>query len=173
MRIASLSRLMRLSRGAVRALAAVFAAGSLAAAPTTAKADVAWFVSGTFSDGGTVTGKFNINTYGYLDGYDLQTTRGDGFASFEYTNLNSYFSNGTFYIDAQPGYQADLHLEFVDDLGVAIANNPIKGGDQGPSYECQGSFSCYVPTDGAIRYITDGYASAAVPEPAAWAMMLV
>ena len=173
MRVAILDRLMRLSRGAVMAIAAVVAAGSLAAMPSTAKADVAWFVTGTFSDGGTVTGTFNINTYGYLAGYDLQTTRGDGFASFEYTELNSYFSNGTFYIDAQPGYQGDLHLEFIDDLGVAIANNPIIGGDPGPSYECQGSFSCYVPTDGAIRYITSGYATAAVPEPAAWAMMLV
>jgi hypothetical protein len=155
------------------ALAAVVAAGSFMAMPSAAKADVAWFVNGTFDDGGTVTGAFNINVYGYLDGYDLKTTRGDGFSAFEYTELNSYFSNGTFYFDAQPGYQQDLHLEFVDDLGVAIAYNPIVGGDQGPSYECQGSFSCYVPTDGAIRYITSGYASAAVPEPAIWAMMLL
>jgi hypothetical protein len=173
MRVASLSRLMRLSRGFVMAIAAVVAAGSLAALPTAAKADVTWFVTGTFSDGGTVDGTFNINAYGYLSGYDLLTTGGDGFSSFDYTEQNSYFSNGAFYVDAQPDYQQDLHLEFVGDLSIPVANNPIVGGDQGPSYECQGSFGCYVPTtDGALRYITSGFASAAVPEPAIWAMML-
>lgn len=171
MRLASLSRLMRLSRGVVAVIAAVVAAGTLAAMPSAAKADVTWLVSGTFSSGGTVSGSFNINTYGYLSGYDLLTTAGDGFSSFDYTEQNSYFSNGTFYVDAQPEYQGDLHLEFVGDLSVPVANNPIVIG--GPSYECQGSFSCYVPTDGAIRYITGGFASAAVPEPAIWAMMLV
>lgn len=173
MRMPSLCRLMRLSRGVVAAIAAVVAAGSFAAMPSAAKADVTWIVSGTFSGGGTVTGSFNINTYGYLSGYNLLTSGGGGFSSFDYTELNSYFSNGTFYVDAQPEYQGDLHLEFLGDLSVPVANNPIVGGAQGPSYECQGSFSCYVPANGAIRYITSGFASAAVPEPAIWAMMLL
>lgn len=172
MRVAGSSRLMRISRGAVGAVAAVIAAGALVVIPSAAKADVTWLVDANFADGGTVSGYFTVNTYGYLSSFDLLTTPGDGFASFDYTDQNSYFSNGAFYVDAQPKYQSDLHLVFADDLNVAVANNPVLGGDDGPSYECQGSFSCYVPTDGAIRYITDGFASAAVPEPASWAMML-
>ena len=52
-------------------------------------------------------------------------------------------------------------------------NNPIIGGNGGPSYECIGSYSCYTqPSDGAYRYIGTGFASA-VPEPATWAMMVL
>jgi hypothetical protein len=162
-----------------RLLAAASCAAALTAAmaPSAAHADVTWNVTGTFDDNGTVSGFFNINVYGYLDGYDLKTTNGSPqgpVTAFDYTPADSYFSNGTFYVDAQPGYEADLHLEFTDDLSVPLAYNPIKGGEGGPSYECQGSFSCYVPEYGATRYIADGYASAgAVPEPAVWAGLVI
>ena len=159
-----------------RAMAAAACVAGLltAGAPSVASADVAWTVTGSFDDGGTLSGFFNINVYGFLDGYDLQTTAGSTDAAFDYTPLNSYYSNGTFYVDAQPLYQSDLHLQFADDLGVAEAHNAIQGGENGPSWECQGSFSCYLPAQGAIRYISDGYASAGgVPEPATWAMLLI
>jgi hypothetical protein len=47
------------------------------------------------------------------------------------------------------------------------ATNPIIGGLGGPSWECDGSYSCYVPAGGQIRYITSGSASdpVRVPEP--------
>jgi len=155
------------------ALAGCAAAIAVATAPSTASADVTWTVTGSFDDGGSLSGFFNINVYGFLAGYDLKTTVGSTDAAFDYTPSNSYYSNGTFYVDAQPQYQSDLHLTFANDLGVASASNPIVGGSQGPSWECQGSYNCYLPANGAIRYITSGSASALVPEPAAWALMMV
>ena len=152
-------------------VAAAFAA--LAIPAVAQAADITWNVSGTFNDGGTLTGSFNINQYGYLDGYDL-TTSGGSMPGIGYTPANSYFANGNFYFDAQPGYQGDLHLEFLNSLSVASANNPILGGNPGPSFECQGSYSCFDQQGGTTRFLAEGAASAAgVPEPAVWAMMFL
>ena len=135
------------------------------------KADVVWIVDATFDDKTKLTGTFTINSYGYLENnYSLTTTNKGAFTGFTYTSSNSYFSNGTFFVDYQPGYSNDLHLAFLADLSVPKLNNPIVGG--GLSYECQDSFSCYVPKGGAIRYIEAGFASA-VPEPSTWAMVIL
>ena len=156
------------------AIAGCAAALMAAAAPSAASADVVWTVTGNFNDGGSLSGFFDINVYGFLSGFNLQTTTGSTDTAFDYNPSNSYYSNGTFYVDAEPSYQSDLHLQFVNSLSVASANNPIQGGQGGHSWECQGSFSCFLPSGGAIRYLTDGHASAgAVPEPAAWTMMIV
>ncbi len=156
------------------AVAGCAAALTAATVPTAASADVVWTVNGTFDDGGTVSGFFDIDVYGYVDGFNLQTAGGSTDAGFDYDPSDSYFSNGTFYVDAQPGYQSDLHLEFADNLTVASADNAIQGGEGGPSWECQNSYSCYLPADGSIRYIATGFASAGgVPEPAAWALMIL
>jgi len=139
-----------------------------------AKADVVWTVDGSFIGGGDVSGTFTINVYGYLENnFSLTTTAGGGFSGFTYNASNSFYSNGNFYVDAQPGYVQDLHLAFLDSLLVPNLNNPIVGGSGGPSYECIGSYSCYTqPSGGSYRYIGTGFASA-VPEPATWAMMVL
>ena len=169
------------------AIAGCAAALGLAAAPTSASADVHWTVNGTFDDGGTVTGSFDIDIYGYIvsDTFDLKTA-GGSLTPFEYTQDTAYHASGTipgpdydtyvapFYIDLQPGYAQDLHLVFQSPLTVPIGHNVLLGGYQGPSYECQNSYSCYLQ-QGDIRYIASGSAKAdgaAVPEPAAWALML-
>ncbi len=172
------------------AAAGCAAALGLAAAPSTASAaDVFthWAVNGVFDDGGTVSGIFDIDVYGYIRSatFDLKTAGGD-LTPFEYTHNTAYHASGTvpgpdyntyvapFYIDLQPGYAQDLHLVFQSPLTVSIGNNVLLGGFQGPSYECQNSYSCYVP-QGDIRYIVSGSARSsgiAVPEPAAWALML-
>jgi hypothetical protein len=152
-------------------VAAAFAAMAVPAAAQAA--DITWTVSGTFNDGGSLGGTFNINQYGFLDGYDL-TTSGGSMPGIGYTPANSYFSNGNFYFDAQPGYQGDLHIDFLDSLTVATANNPIIGGNPGPSFECQGSYSCFDQQGGTTRFLAEGSATAgAVPEPAVWAMMFI
>jgi hypothetical protein len=136
-------------------------------------ADITWTVSGTFSDGGTLAGTFNINQYGFLDGYNL-TTSGGSMPGIGYTPANSYYANGDFYFDAQPGYQGDLHLEFLDSLAIASNNNPIIGGNPGPSFECQGSYSCFDQQGGTTRFLAEGSASVGgVPEPAVWALMFM
>ncbi len=118
-----------------------------------------------------MSGQFTIDVYGYLGNFVLTTTGAATFPGFTYNPSDSYFSNGTFYVDAQPDYQADLHLTFVDSLLVGASNNPLVGGSPGPSWECTGSYSCYVP-DGTIRYIASGAASA-VPEASTWAMLIL
>jgi hypothetical protein len=155
---------------ATRLACAATGAACIAILPSAANADIKWIVNGVFTDEATVSGYFDINVYGNLDGYNLVTTAG-ALPGYDYTPADSYYSNGTFYVDAQPGYQQDLHLAFADSLSVPVANNPIIGGDPGPSYECQGSFSCYVPSGGETRYISQG-AAEAVPEPATWALMI-
>jgi PEP-CTERM motif len=142
------------------------------ATANSARADVVWLVNGTFNDGGTVSGYFDINQYGYLDGYNLQTSSGSVLPGFDYTPNDSYFSNGTFYFDAQPGYEGDLRLTFADDLSDPVSTNPIVGGAPGPSWECVGSFSCFDLDGGTTRFISEGFASAA-PEPGMWALMLL
>jgi PEP-CTERM motif len=153
----------------------IFAAALLAlGAGTAANADVLWTVNGTFNDTGTLSGTFDIDVYGFLNGYNLMTTAGTSLPGFDYTPADSFFSNGTFYVDAQPGYQQDLHLAFLDDLSVATGDDPIVGGDPGPSWECVNSWSCYVPSGGDTRYIASGFASAGdpVPEPSSLPVLL-
>jgi hypothetical protein len=162
--------IMRRHFSVMLCLAAIF----LALGPISAKADVVWNVSGTFVGGGGFTGTFAINVYGELESnYSFTTTAFGAFPGFTYNSSDSYFSSGTFFVDAQPQYQADLHLEFLNSLSVASADNPLK--IIGPSYECQGSFSCYLPDvsqGGDIRFVGSGFA-AAVPEASSWALMLV
>jgi hypothetical protein len=156
------------------ALAALMAGViSVAVVGSEAKADVYWTVDATFTDGTTVTGTFVTNVYGYLESnYSLTTEAFGPFPGFTYNSSDSYYSNGTFYVDAQPGYEQDLHLQFSDPLNVVNPDNPIVGGNLGPSYECVGSYSCYVPSGGSTRYIDGGFASS-VPEPSTWALLLV
>jgi hypothetical protein len=139
-----------------------------------AKADVVWTVEdSTFIGGGTVSGTFTIDVYGFLlNNWSLTTTLGGVFPGFTYNASDSYYSNGTFYVDAQPGYSQDLHLVFAHSLLVPAANNPIVAG--GVSYECVGSYSCFIPfaPSGTDRYIGTGFAAAA-PEPGTWAMMIL
>ena len=60
----------RLSRVCVITAACIALAG-------TAKADVTWVVNGTFDEGGTVSGHFSIDAYGFLDSnFNLLTTAG-------------------------------------------------------------------------------------------------
>jgi hypothetical protein len=176
MTFANLRRMAPLAISAAAVLAA-------ALAPTIASADVLWTVNGTFDDQGTLTGTFEVDQYGYLVDAALTTsawTVGDiTRPAFTYTLNNSFIATGVYlgdyYVDFQPGYEADLHVQFTDPLKTPEANNLIIGGEQGPSYECQDSFSCFVPAGGPTRYL-DGFASSsgtAVPEPAAWALMIV
>lgn len=141
--------------------------------PTSAKADVVWTINGSFEDGGTLSGSFTINVYGYLSDWDLITQTVGLFGGFEYKPGNSYISNGALYAEFQPGYVRDLHLAFTTDLGVASADNPIIGGSPGASYECVGSYNCYIPLGGTTRYLAEGVAVAAIPEPSTWAMMIL
>ena len=66
-------------------IAACAAALMAAAAPSAASADVHWTVNGTFDDGGSLSGFFDINVYGFLSDFDLTTTAVGTYPGFEYT----------------------------------------------------------------------------------------
>lgn len=169
-----------MSKNLMQGLSAAAAAATLAMAGA-AHADTTWNITGTFNDGGTLTGSVTLDQYDYLLGDFTLTTSGGAQTGFTYTSADSYFSNSApgsspFYIDFQPQYYADLHIVFTNDLGVAAPTNLIIGGYQGPSFECQNSYSC--PADGgdpafAIRYLSGEATLAGVPEPASWGLMIL
>ncbi len=168
-------------KSAVAAAAICMAAGfSTAYAGVSVPGDVQWTVNSTFTDGTTLTGNFYVDVYGYFDttapwSLTTQDNAGGGFTGFTYDAGSVYVSSGTNFIDLEPGYQQDLHLQFSQDLTVPSGTNTILAGS---SYECQGSFSCYIPNGGVTRYIDasstgPGALTASVPEPATWAMMML
>jgi len=155
----------------------------MAAAPTQALADVTWFVTGTFDDGGKLSGYFTVNVYGYLSGYELLAGAGSTVTSdFEYTPTNSYKNNSVaspFYIvawDMVPAYKGGLMLTFANAFVAPAAVNPMVVGASGPSWECRDSWSCPAGGVPVTRYLVDGRAStdeSLVPEPSTWGLMLL
>ena len=175
------SKMMVRVGGALAAAALVGMAGAASAATP-----VTWNVTGVFNDGGTLSGTFTMDEYDFLlSDFSLTTTAGSLEPGFTYTAGNAYFSNTNpdyaptpIYIDFQPQYFSNLHIQFANDLGVAAPTNQIIGGYQGPSFECLNSWSCPAPGfDGyAVRYLVSGEATLvadAVPEPATWASMIL
>lgn len=166
------------SRKAVRGACAAAAMALLGAAGA-ARADVTWLVNGTFDDGGTLAGTITMNGTG-MSNYSL-TTAGGTMPAFTFDLSDSYattsgINNFVFDRTAYPGDPAvlQLHIAFVNSLLTPAATDPIASGKV--SWECQNSFQCPATesqfSGSAIRYLS-GAASTAVPEPAAWAMMLV
>jgi hypothetical protein len=134
------------------------------ALPGAAVADVHWRVNGVFDDGTTLTGTFDIDTYGYLGPSALTTQAQGTFPGFTYTLGDSSAGNTATAIDFERGYTGDLHLVFASNLSSG-GTNPIVSG-----YECVGSYSCYNASGGTIRNLVSGVAT--VPEPAGWVLLV-
>ncbi len=121
-----------------------------------------------FSDGTALTGDFSINGSGYLGTWDVTSLDGTGITGNEYTpSINATYSPGdtsiTFY---RPSYIGFLTLTFAHALN-GTADAILSGATS--SFECSG-YSCATPN----RYVVaDGSPMLAVPEPAAWAMMVL
>lgn len=149
----------------------IFAIGAflLGSAPTLA--DIKYDVAATFDDNTMLTGDFTINTYGFLESWDLTTSDGT-ISHYEYTPASTVLSGGCagscfIFGRTAPPYFGALQLTFTTPLG-SYGPDVIMGGAGGPSWENL-SFSLGDPP---IRYITSGVVTG-VPEPATWAMMLV
>ena len=149
---------------------ALSAIGILSAEPASAAA-LWWKVSGTFDDGGTLTGIFHTNVYGFLDSYDLKTSANSPFGGFEFStpNASNHFISGgvtatSLYVFGTSYNGEQLNLNFSQSI-YAPSHNVLLSS----SFECQNSYSC--PSGGDVRFLTAGVA--AVPEPATWALMLV
>ncbi len=160
------------------AAALFLAAGGAQAGCASVAGDVLWNVSGTFTDGGTLGGCFYINVYGNLDTsapWALTTTTGSSLPGYTYDTSDSYIISGTDFVDVEPGYTQDLRLTFTDPLTAPGPSNAIVTAS---SYECIGSYSCYVPSGGTDRYLESGgpgggpVGSGSTPEPVSWVMMI-
>lgn len=78
--------------------AAVVALACGLGAPDVANADEHWTVEAIFTDGGTVNGYFDINAYGYLGDFNLQTSANGPFGGFDFvpaTAANQYIAGGS------------------------------------------------------------------------------
>jgi len=165
------------------AAAGCVAALLTAGVPEQAKADVTWYVTGLFDDGGVLSGYFKVNVYGYLSDYDLLAGAGSAVTTdFEYTPATSYKNNSVsapFYLaawDKDPAYKGGLRLEFLKPLVTGAFYNPLVTGAPGPSWDCRDSWNCPAGGSPVTRYLVSGRASnslAGVPEPAAWSLMLL
>jgi hypothetical protein len=143
-----------------------------AALPTT------WVLqNAVLDDGGTATGIFTIDVYGYLsEPSHIDTTAGSLLGNHAYTlgdpsNIipGSPPAYGVEFHSAT--YDLTLHLEFQNSLESGGVNPLILAS----SWECA-SFSCPGPdkdNPGAnTRYFISGSAAAAVPEPASVGLLL-
>jgi hypothetical protein len=143
----------------------------------------------TFDDGGTASGTFTIDQYGYFLGgsVSLTTTAGstaNGYGSplpgdtYNETpvapTINNPADTITTFYSSTNGYAGTLVLEFQHFLWSWRGVNPIIGGELGPSYECAVGFGCPNPLVGLTntRYVTAGYAYGA-PEASTWVMMIL
>jgi len=171
---------------AVKALL-FFAAIVLASFPLSRAANavtypITWTLSPNiaFSDGGTLNGFFNINQYDVtVPPWDLVTAGGSTNFGVDYNaSINANDPNVMtveFNAPATPehgAYSSWLYIVFQNSLLVPSANNPIVGGLNGPSFECENYDDGHGNCTGVKRYILGGYASAdgttaATPLPAA------
>jgi hypothetical protein len=151
-------------------LGVVVAIGGIWLASPAKAHTIDWTLSGTFIDGGTFSGTFQIDsTAGYLlpDSYDITTTAGFVWGGDEYVPTPGYIESEYFV-----GFQFEIidlgvlwptepyvNLQFEDSLttpGVDILNTAT-------SFECGNNFSC----TGALRFVASGEAVSATPLPAA------
>lgn len=150
-------------------LAAAMVIAGLCYGQLSAKADtIIWTLSPDIplSDGGTLNGYFGINSYGFVNGspFDLKTAGGT--TNF-FQDYNATINAGdpnvltVQFFAPNPAYSSTLQLEFANSLLIPSADNPIVGGNYGPSFECEG-YSC---TGADTRYVDGGFASA-TPLPA-------
>jgi hypothetical protein len=136
---------------------------------TAAQADVHWYVSGTFDDGATITGTFDINQYGFIANPDLTTSDGL-FTGMAYTSASVSTNNTTTSLTFDyNSYKNEMQLYFTGDLNVGTAYNAMLIS----SKECRNN---YCGSGGDTRLLTSGFASinpiSNVPEPASWALMI-
>jgi hypothetical protein len=116
----------------------------------------------TFADGGTASGTFGINQYGFIQFFDVTTTTGSTLGGYHYTPfINAMLEdNDTVLILNRAGYDGYLYLTFENSLFLGGAYDPLILSE---SYECSG----YEQTNGTCgRAIERLLASGgAVPEP--------
>jgi hypothetical protein len=158
-------RILKILAGGTAAAAMLTAGGAAAADVFRTLEDV------TLSDGGTLSGVFSIDTYGFIGSLDLQSTAGTDLGATTYdgdrggnSSISIDPSRTAITVNFDSQYDNTLYLQFQSPLTAGSADDAIVSG-----FECFGSYSC--DTAANTRTVTGGFASA--PEPAAWALMIV
>lgn len=155
-------------------LAACIVAGiSVAGSGQPANAVVYSFNNVLLSDGGLLNGTLDIQ-YGGVFGYSLTTTGGSPGLDTNYTypgfpSPNSIpFGSPTTVQFFPVSYTAMLQLVFATDLMLG-GPNVLLGGINGPSFECNGTFTCpaNIPGDYPIRYVAEDTEILPTPLPPA------
>ena len=130
----------------------------------------------SFSDGGSVSGNFLINQYGYFSGpLTLTTTSVPGFAGYTYTqsdqtSINSPFD--TVITVSRSDYSGYIELVF----GSSLQTNGFDSLIPSLSYECHGFEQLDGTCGGAARFFATNSAGgsssgALVPEPATLSLL--
>jgi hypothetical protein len=173
--------------GALRACCGVLIGVASAFAAPAARADVIWTLDDViFNDGGTATGTFTINQYGYGEAnFDITTAGGSsGVSAYEYmagpAGISISGDKYTITFGQNSPNVGELVLQFLYPLDTAPTGSidPIVTGSlSGPldSFECDGYLSgntcslnsVVVP----IRIVSGGFAE--TPEPASLPLLTV
>ncbi len=154
---------------------AVYRGASAPANAVTYPVPGTYIVTGTLNDGGTVSGEFTINVYGYLSApTSVTTTPGSVLGGQAYTipPLNPNFQPITFASSVQftYNYSPTLQITFLNPIGAGVVDPILIGfANAGNSFECDVGLGGYCtngfdPTTG--RYFLSGEA-VATPLPAA------
>lgn len=147
---------------------ALTAAAALALSATAAHAVVIFNVSGVFSGGGTLTGTFTTNdALTQVVGLDLTSSQNGAFQLTNYTNTGSIDNQqlpNTFRLTVtQPTKQLQLFFSpALSATGGTITGNSFE------AQQIQGAGNRTLTGSVSSASVT-----AAVPEPATWAMMLL
>ena len=130
-----------------------------------------------FDDGGTASGSFTINQYGFVTTWDVVTTAGSALPGATYANglgqpATSIDTNMDQLVFNQAGYDGYFQLSFANPLFPgSAAIDPIVTGT--PSQECDSyQYGATCVPSGTIRYVTAGDAApVGVPEPLSLAVL--
>ena len=154
-------------------LSASVAAVALVASTSANAATILWTLNSVvYDDGGTASGTFATDsTTGLATAVNISVTAGPNLSAFTFDGatsqiLNNIFFNNQSFVAVNNAFTRYVSFAFVNPL-TAPGSNPLNIG----IFPNRASWDC--ANCGNIRYAVSGFAtSGAVPEPAAWALMI-
>ena len=162
------------SKNLTKLAAAAAAVALCAGAASTANAGAYSFSNVKFDDGTVLNGTFDVNQYGYIHSWDVTSSDGAITGNHYTPSINASYNPGDTEITFnRPDYVGYLQLTLSSQL-PASGSVPLVTGFGGPSFECD-TYVCQGPSSD-VRYIATNRdfvpSITAVPEPAAWVMMI-
>ncbi|WP_010215553.1 PEPxxWA-CTERM sorting domain-containing protein [Sphingomonas sp. PAMC 26621] len=145
----------------------LFAMSAMAASAPATATSIVWTLSGVeFSDGGTASGTFSIDSdTGAALGYDITTSAGTALCSYHYTDQDGFVFRDYFTKNSIMFFNPEVTrytvFTFLKPLTSGITNDISTAYS---SYECR---NC-----GDARFVISGFATSSIPEPATWTLML-